>query len=56
MHEFSLTHADIISDWKGKIEIKLSIQGSFSSGRCLMVIIHIHLKIYSLECVILLPE
>ncbi len=35
---------------KRKIEIKLSIQRSLRSGRCLMAIIHIHLIIFFLEC------
>ena len=47
-HLFSKTN--IISDFKRKIEIKLSIQCSLSSGRRLMAIIHIHLMIYFLEC------
>ncbi len=47
-HFFSKTN--ITSDFKKKIEIKLSIQGSLRSGRRLMAIIHIHLMIYFLEC------
>ncbi len=33
------------------MEIKLSIQRSFASGRHLMAIIRIHLMFYSLECI-----
>ncbi len=45
-------NSNITSDWKRKIEIKLFIQSAFASGSRLMGIIHIHLMIYFLECVI----
>ena len=35
------------------MEIKISIQHSFGSGSCLMVIFQIHLIFYLLECVII---
>ena len=50
-HFFSVKlMCNITSDLKRKIEIKVSIQRSLHSGRCLMAIIHIHLIIYFLEC------
>ncbi len=38
------------------MEIKLSIQRSFASGSCLLVIIHIHLIFYLLECMCIYPR
>ena len=47
-HVYSKTN--ITSDFKRKIEIKLSIQCLLPSGRRLMANIHIHLMIYFLDC------
>ncbi len=45
-----LMTCDTIPDFKGKIEMKLSIELSFYSRRCLMGIICIYLMIYFLQC------
>ena len=42
----------VISEWKGNIENNLSIEYGFPSGTLLMRILHIHLMIYSPECIV----
>ncbi len=42
---------EVISEWKGNIEKKLSIEYGFPSGTRLMGILRIHLKIYLPECI-----